>query len=190
MEGLEAQLGQLKDYLAEMRAERATAKDKEKRESWTKYTAMSVVFIAVLAAVATQYGGKYSTGVLKSLNDATYYQARASDAWSFYQAKSIKQSLFEIGKSDDTARIARYEQEKNAIKDDATKLEAQRDKARADAAAVSSKGSGLGLAVSIFQISIAIASISMIIKKKPFWFASLLLGVLATAQMLKVFLGA
>ena len=58
----------------------------------------------------------------RALNDATFYQAAASNRWNYYQAKSIKQNLFEIGRSDDAARIARYDQEKNQIKEEATKL--------------------------------------------------------------------
>jgi hypothetical protein len=202
MEGIERELSDLREYLEELRSERAAAKDKEKRDGWTKYTAVSVVFIAVLAAVAAQWAGKYSTGTLKALNDSTYYQAKASDQWSYYQAKSIKQSLYEIARDEDAptenaaagkrnetqARVARYEQEKNQIKEAATGLEAQRDRARDDATKTSSKGAGLGLSIAVFQIAIAIASISMIVKKKPFWYASLALGLIATAQMLHVFI--
>lgn len=201
MDGSEAQLAKLKDYLEELRAEREASKEKEKREAWTKYTAVSVVFTAVLAAIAAQAGGKYATGTLKALNDATFHQAKASDQWSYFQAKSIKQALFEASRPeeagegsaaspkriDTAARVARYEHEKAAIKDEATKLETQRDKAREDAGGISAKGAGMGLAVAIFQIAIAVASISMIVKKRPFWFASMAIAAVATAQMLKVF---
>jgi len=192
-------LSDLKAYIEELRADRLAAKEKEKREAWTRYTAISVVFVAVLAAVATQWGGKYSTRTLTSLNEATLNQAKASDQWSFYQAKSIKQNLYELAHSDTpgadpsdasaakqkdiAAKIARYEQEKAQIKLEAEKLEAERQKFREAASASSARGAGLGLAVSIFQIAIAIASISMIVKRKPFYYASLVLAFAATLQM-------
>src|SRR5437773_4627817 len=99
MDTLQSELVELKNFIADLKADRAAQKDKEKRESWTKYTSLSIVFIAVLAAVATQWSGKYSSRVLVALNDATFDQAKASDQWSYYQAKSIKQNLYEIGRA-------------------------------------------------------------------------------------------
>src|SRR6266446_997094 len=89
------ELSELKGFIADLKADRAIQKEKEQRESWTKYTAVSLVFVAVLAAVATQWAGKYSSRTLVELNNATFFQAEASDQWSYYQAKSIKQNLYE-----------------------------------------------------------------------------------------------
>src|SRR6058998_3676651 len=98
METLQSELNELKNFIADLKADRAAQKEKEKREAWTKYTSLSIVFIAVLAAVATQWAGKYSSRVLVSLNDATFEQAKASDQWSYYQSKSIKQNLYEVAR--------------------------------------------------------------------------------------------
>src|SRR5262249_953412 len=121
----------LKQYIIELKADRDAAKDKERQEAWTKTAGVSVVFVAVLAAVATAWGGKYSGRTLTALNDATYAQTLASDQWSFYQAKSIKQNLYEVAQeqeranpSDRTpralaefdAKIAKFADEKGAIK--------------------------------------------------------------------------
>jgi hypothetical protein len=187
----------LERHILELRADREQAKDKEKREAWTKGAGVSVVFVAVLAAIATQWGGKYSTRTLTALNDATYYQAQASDQWSFYQAKSIKQNFYEVareqqaakaadGGSDDfSSKVARFEQEKTAIKHKAEGLEAERQRARDAANLWSARGSAMGLAVSIYQIAIAVASIAMLMKRKPFWYASLVMALAAAAQMLR-----
>jgi predicted membrane metal-binding protein len=51
----------------------------------------------------------------------------------------------------------------------------------------SRQGSAMGLAVSIYQIAIAMGSICLVIKKKPLWYLSLLLGALATVQMIYAF---
>lgn len=95
MNGLDKEIGELKTFIADLKAERVAQKEKEKRESWTKYTSMSIVFIAVLAAIATQWAGKYSGRTLVELNNATFHQAKATDQWSYYQANSIKQNLYE-----------------------------------------------------------------------------------------------
>ena len=206
MDTLQSELNELKNFIADLKADRAAQKDKEKREAWTKYTTLSIVFIAVLAAVATQWSGKYSSRVLVALNDATFDQAKASDQWSYYQSKSIKQNLYEVARdqlpraSDApdsatarqlegfNAKIAKYEQDKNQVQADAKKLEDQRDQARQAAVISSQHGSRMGLAVSIFQISIAMGSICLVMKKKPLWYLSLLLAGLAAAEMARVWM--
>src|ERR1700755_2322314 len=95
MESLDKEISELKTFIADLKADKVSQKEKEKRESWTKYTSMSIVFIAVLAAVATQWAGKYSSRTLTSLNESTYNQAISSDQWSLYQAASIKRNLYE-----------------------------------------------------------------------------------------------
>jgi len=206
MDTLQKELEDLKNFIADLKADRSAQKDKEKREAWTKYTSLSIVFIAVLAAVATQWSGKYSSRVLVALNDATFDQAKASDQWSYYQSKSIKQNLYEVARDQlpkaseapdsaaarqldgFNAKIAKYEQDKNQIQADAKKLEEQRDQARQSALIASRLGSRMGLAVSIFQISIALGSICLVMKKKPLWYLSLLLAGLAAVEMARVWM--
>ena len=203
---LDREISELKQFIAELKADRAAQKEKERREAWTKYTAISLVFIAVLTAIATQWSGKYSGRVLVDLNDATFNQAKASDQWSYYQAKSIKQNLYEAlrelaskaanGTGADAsqgieafnAKIAKYESEKSAIMAEARKLEEQRDAARAGATEASRHGSGMGTAISIFQIAIALGSICLVTKKRPLWYLSLVFAAVAAAQMVLVWL--
>lgn len=206
MNGLDKEIGELKTFIADLKAERVAQKEKEQRESWTKYTSMSIVFIAVLAAIATQWAGKYSGRTLVELNNATFHQAKATDQWSYYQANSIKQNLYEsikellpkdpgAGNPEGAKRgdafmtkIADYDNRKKDSKKKAEDLEKQRDDARATATDSSKHGAGMGFAVAIFQISIAMGSICLVTKKKWLWYVSLLLAALATAQMVMVWL--
>ena len=201
---LDKEIAELKAFIADLKQDRAAQKEKEHREAWTKYTAVSLVFIAVLAAVATQWSGKYSGRVLVELNDSTFKQAQASDQWGYYQAKSIKQNLYEAmrevaaktpgtnGEHEKQAleafntKVAKYETEKKEIKQTAEQLEHERDAARTTANSASQHGSGMGLAIAIFQFSIALASICMVTKKRPLWYVALILAALATAKMILV----
>src|ERR1051325_7225383 len=124
MPDLQSELNELKNFITDLKADRAVTKEKEKREAWTKYVSLTVVIIAVFAAIATQWAGKYSSRTLVQLNDATFNQAQASDQWAYYQAKSIKQNLYEVardqmGKDADAAqieklnsKIAKYDKDK------------------------------------------------------------------------------
>lgn len=204
LKALDQELAELKSFIAELKADRAAQKEKEGRESWTKYTAISLVFIAVLAAVANQWAGKYSGRVLVELNNSTFNQAKASDQWSYYQAKSIKQNLYEAlnemplkatetpgsdqGTSAFNAKIAKYKSDEEKIMAEAKDLENLRDSARAAATRASEHGGGMGLAIAIFQIAIALGSICLVTKKPSLWYLSMAFAVIATLKMVQVWL--
>jgi len=188
MDTLQKEIAELKEFIVELKADRAASKEKERRESWLRFVSMSLVFIAVTAAVAAQWSGKY--GSMTSMS-----QAQASDQWAYYQAKSIKQHVDsvavyqlkhgpnaadpevvrEIKRLDD--EVARYQHDQDDIKSAAQGLEKARDDA-------SKRGGKVGLALAIFSVSIAMGSICTVTKKKPLWFASLGLAAVAVVQML------
>jgi hypothetical protein len=192
--------GQIEEFLVELRADRQAAKDQEQREAWTKYATLSIVGIAVLAAVASQLGGGYSSSTMASLNEATYYQTQASDQWAFFQSKSIKQSITEDEllqaqrAGEDKAveslksKIARYDKEKAEISEKAKGFEQKRDDYRAASIRSSAKDDKMGLSVSLFQIAIAVGSICLVIKKKSSWYISLAITAAATVQMVYAYL--
>ena len=187
MNDLDREISELKQFIIDLKADRAATKEKEQREAWTKYVSLTVVIIAVFAAVATQWSGKYSSRTQMS-------QAQASDQWSFYQAKSIKQHLAEAtlaqvkrsGNTNDAELagtikklsddLARYDKDKAEIKAKAEGLEKIRDDA-------SKRSGALGLAISYFTVAIASASICMVTKKKPLWFVAIAMSVVAIVQM-------
>lgn len=196
-------LNELNALVATLKADQLAQKEKEKRDGWTKYVSLSMICLAVLAAIATQRGAGYSSATMKQLNEATFNQAEASDQWAFYQAKGIKQSIYEMERDRATtggatiepkvlagltAKIDRYENEKKEITKEAKALEAKRDTARATATSASELGRALGLATTLFQIAIAVGGVCLVVKKRWLWYASLILGALATVQMLKVLL--
>jgi len=44
----------------------------------------------------------------------------------------------------------------------------------------------MGLSITLFQVAIALGAMCLIVKKKPLWFAAMILGTLAAAQMVYV----
>ena len=193
-------LDELKQLVAELRAEHVAQKEKEKRERWTKYVSLTMVVIAVLAAIATLKGGGFSTRTLKDMNEATFNQTQASDQWSFFEAKSIKQNLYQIeldhlnaAPAPDAAAVAKmkakvekYEKDKADITATAKKYETARDDARKSATVSAEHSKQMGLAITLFQIAIALGAMCLIVKKKPLWIVSTILGGLAAAQMIYV----
>ncbi len=193
-------LNELKDLVAELRAEHVAQKEKEKRERWTKYVSLSMVLVAVLAAFATMRGGGFSTRSLKEMNEATFAQSQASDQWSFFEAKSIKENLYEIelerlhsasppdaaGLAKIKAKVDKYDKDKADIAASARKFETVRDRARQNATGAAEHSKEMGLAITVFQIAIALGAMCLIVKKKPLWIGSMILAALAVGQMLRV----
>ena len=201
MAQIETQIGELKEIVVELKADRAAQKEKEKKDAWTKYVSLTMVCLAVLTAIASQRGGGYTTRTLTQMNEATFNQANASDQWAFFQAKSIKQNLYEIareqlsktGEAPDakqlekvTAKIDKYEQEKGGITKEAKGFEHKRDAARQAATQAAEHAKQMGLAVSMFQVAIAIGGICLVVKMKPLWFVSLALSAYAIFKMFQV----
>lgn len=202
MSDLQNEIKELKEFIVDLKADRAAQKEKERKDGWTKYTSLTLVFIAVLAAIASQWAGKYGSRVLVRLNDATYNQTQASDEWAYYQAKSIKQNLYEVAKDQIAngtadaskseekikAKIEKYEKEKADISQKAKSFEKLREEDRAAAAEANRKGGVMGQAVAVFQIAIALSSVCLLTKRKPLWFVSILMALAATVEMVRAWL--
>ena len=195
-------LDELKALVSAIKADHQAEKDKEKREAWTKYVSLSTICLAVLAAIASQQGGGYSTATIRQLHEATFNQAEASDQWDYYQSRGIKQGMDEMErerliKHEGAAagelvalseKIEKYESEKKVSSAQARAFEKKRDAARGLAAKASDLSGRMGLATTIFQIAIALGGVCLIVKKRWLWAGSLALGGLATVQMLLVLL--
>lgn len=174
------------------------ADEKDKKEPWLNYLALSTVILAVCATLSTFKGGGFSTRSVMS-------QAQASDQWAFFQAKSVKLNLYELQKeklqmelvghsmpkTETEAyqkaiegyqhKIEKYEKEKEEIKQEAKRLEEARDDAQ-------KHGKIFGIAIIYLQIAILLSSIAGLLKKKPVWMAGLAIGALGLVYFADGFL--
>jgi hypothetical protein len=159
----------------------------ETKAPWLNRMALATVVLAVCATLSTFKAGGYSTQSVIS-------QALASDQWSFYQAKSTKQHLYELQaeqlklqamalpkehparaayatkEAEYRAAIARYAGEKHELQTRAQALEQQRDAAK-------QHGKPFGIAVIFLQVSILLNSIAGLIKAKRVWWTSIPVGL-------------
>jgi Domain of unknown function (DUF4337) len=154
---------------------------RSEREAKIKDKAGMVINVfALLLAVNVWYGGKLSSTVLNNT-------IKASDTYSFYQAKSIKQglaeqSLYDAQKAGDKARAAemlakidKYENEpkegKKALLAKANALEAERDDAK-------KRSPWIGYASTAYQMAIVILSASILaVSMSLFWSSFLVAGL-------------
>jgi len=161
-------------------------------DAWTKWVALSTTLLAVAAAFSTLKGGSFST-------QTQLATVAATNKWSYFQSKSLKQTARETEREIITTiaagapnaeakavalasiakaekEIVRYEAEKAEIKLEAETLDAK-------AAYSQARGSNFGLAIMFLQIAIMLSAIAALMKKKLFWVIGLCAGALGISYL-------
>jgi hypothetical protein len=153
---------------------------------------ITISIMAVVLAAVTLMGHRAHTEELLR-------QSQAADKWSQYQAKSIR--LHEAHGFSDIARLAapvnkevgdelkakygkeveHYEGDKEDVSEEAKDLESERDLA-------GRKGDRFDGGEAFLEIGLVICSITLLTKRKLFWFGGILVGAAGVAIALTGFL--
>jgi hypothetical protein len=170
--------------------------------SWTLQLSLSTAIIAVFAAISSLQSGASESHALLEKNEAVLLQAKASNQWAYYQAKSTKRALYEVqrdifkdegGKEELVAKIEKkvgdYEKEKEEISKEAKKLDDEVVEKNKEAEEFLHQHHRFAYAVTVFQISIALSAIAALTKRKPLWIGSMVLGIGGVAFAAMGFLG-
>lgn len=158
----------------------------ESGQRWILGVALSSAFLAAFAAVAALMAGFHA-------NEAMMDRIKASDQWSYYQAKGIKSAV--LGTKIELLKSFK----KSVKKDDEKKMEQYKDdqeKAGEDAKKFEENSEGhlkhhetLAHSVTLFQVAIAVGAIAALTRRKPFWFVSLGFGAVGIVFFTLGFLG-
>lgn len=146
----------------------------EAKESWIMGVALTAAILAASAAVTALLAEHHA-------NEAMITQIQASDKFNEYQADSIKRKILEIKKAmlaaqhqtldpKDEQSLAKYAETMPEIKKEA-------DEKVAESAKHLHHHHPLSFGVTMFQVAIAVGAISVLTKKKPFWFVAIAFGV-------------
>lgn len=152
-------------------------------ERWLMQVALASALLAVFAALA-------ALAALLSGHDANesmMEQIQSSDQWSHYQSKSIKEAvqrsqsdlLVVLGKpipEKMKAELERYEKEKEAI------AEKAREKAEMSEHYLA-RHERFSVAVTFFQVAIGVAAISVLTRRRRFFYVSLLFGAAGVVML-------
>jgi hypothetical protein len=153
--------------------------------SWIMGVALTSALLAVLAAVSALLSGHHA-------NEAMLEQMKASDSWSYFQAKGIKaavlgskidfrRALKQPVAPADEAKLGGYADEQAKISDEAKELEASSHRHLA-------VHQVFATAVTLFQVAIGIAAISALTRRRRFWFASMAAGAVGLVFFVQGFL--
>ena len=83
---------ELKEKLEEATEQAIEAAEQPSR--WVVYLSFTTALVAVFAAIAALESGSYANEALLQTNAAVLAQAKASDQWAYYQAKSVKSTIY------------------------------------------------------------------------------------------------
>ena len=147
------------------------------------YLALSTAILAVLGAIGGLQETLMTSKMLIAKNEEILNQTHASNMWSYYQAKSIKENIYRVGaegqpknKSEYEALITKYEQQQNEIGEKAKNYEniaAQKNK---ESSYYLRKHHILTYSVTAFQVAIALASVAALMKSVRFWLFAMTVG--------------
>ena len=136
--------------------------------------AVVTAIIATVGALFSYMGGATQANAGLYKNNAAIKKTEAANQWSYFQSKSTKQSLAEFAR--DLApldkreayqdKIDRYEKEKNAIKQDAEKLETESITWDKSSDEQMHQHHRWAQATTVLQVSIALAAIALLTRKK------------------------
>jgi len=168
------------DHEAEHRAE---------NDPFAGRIAVMTAIFATIGAMFGYMGGHTQNEALLYKNEAAIRRAEASDQWNFYQAKSSKQNLAELGATlttgDQQARyqkeVERYNKEKSEIMPEAKKLEEAAKTAEQQSEASMHVHHRWAQATTLIQIAIALAAITILTRNRGLQYTSYGVAAFAVA---------
>lgn len=151
--------------------------------------AVATAVLATIGALFSYMGGltQANAGLFK--NNAAIKKTEASNQWNYYQAKSSKQNLAELAlelapeprRAFYGDEVKRYKREKEDIKKDAEKLEAEASEWDKRSDEQLHQHHRWAQATTALQVSIAIAAISLLTKSRQLQLGVYALGALGIA---------
>jgi Domain of unknown function (DUF4337) len=144
------------------------------KDRFTSTIAVVTAILATVGALFSYMGGATQANAGLYKNNAAIKKTEASNQWNYYQAKSSKQNLAELAvalvaddrKAQYQQEVERYKKEKDVIKGDAEKLEAQSKSWDDQSDAQMHQHHRWAQATTALQVSIALAAMALLTRRK------------------------
>jgi hypothetical protein len=155
-------------------------------DPFTNRASITIAILAVMAAGAGSLETIEAGQAITASSKAVLAQDKATDDWAFYQAKSIKKNMYGIAAeqasgdhvADFKKQEAKNEADEEKIQDKAKEEEKQREEFVEQSEKHENRHHWLTGSATALEIGIAIATVAIITKKRGFWMAAVLLGLM------------
>jgi len=146
---------------------------------------LTMAILAVCVAAVSLLGHRAHTEEL-------LLQNKASDQWAYYQAKNIRRHTYEFlldflaaGGNPGDARAAavrkKYKKEVERYKEEQKEIEAEAKNFEAETGRERKKADRFDLGEGILEVALVISSITLMTRRRIYWFLGMVLGVLGLA---------
>jgi hypothetical protein len=143
---------------------------------------LTMAILAVLVAIVSLLGHRAAT-------EAVLNQAKASDQWAYYQAKSIRghedklfANLTAITPASNTEALAKiredYLQEADRYKDEQKEIESEARKLEQEVVLEQKRADRFDLGEVFLEIALVITSITLLSGRRMFWHVGLVMGAI------------
>jgi hypothetical protein len=156
--------------------------------SSTPIFAITAAMLAVLAAVGSLLSGH-------AANQAILKQTEASDQWAYYQAKSTKGHIYEVGREivsvlsgasgESKSALDRFEQQKNKYDREKEEIREKAEELQKESQHEFRQHHYYSLGIASFQVGIVLASISILVHHRATWWLSLVGGLMGILFLMR-----
>jgi len=202
MEDVDIPTDKLQDDIQERREalEEGPEKKERRRPPWIDALAVSTALFAVFAAIAALQSGNYANEALYAANQAVLRQTQTVDAWSEYQADSIKKyeqrslatilghtggSAEEIQAATDEAN--RRQQRQDELQPEANRLNGETQDLTRESVLNLAHHHRFAISVTLFQVAIGLGAIAALLQMRALWFVSLAAGAIGLLALINGF---
>src|SRR5580693_7633264 len=155
------------------------------KEPFDKKVAATMAILAALLAVVSVLGHIMTTEEL-------LLQQKASDQWSYYQAKSIRRYQSEVARDLFTGmklsdQSSQYQKNSEKYKKDDEDIQKEAQGLERESHLRGRQALGFHFGEVFLEFSIVLASLAILSKREALWYASILSGTLGTVVAVAIF---
>ena len=151
------------------------------RDPFISRVSITVAVLAVLAATAGSLETVAGGQAITESSEAVLAQNEATDAWTEYQADSLKRHMYDIAAENG---LSHYRKDSVDVRDaqdkaraKAEEAEKERDLKTRESARHESRHHWLTGAATLIEIGIALSTVAIITRRQPFWLGAVGLGM-------------
>jgi hypothetical protein len=165
------------------------------QDPFTGRVSITIAILAVLAAASGSLESVEAGKAITSSSEAVLKQDQATDNWGLSNSKAVRKNLYVIAGTEFPAKAdafgkaqAKNDQDEAKSREKALDFEKERDKLLAQSRAHEDRHHWLTAAATLVEVGIAISTVAIITRRRSFWIASILLGLIGCGLLALTYL--